>query len=221
MLESVFLVVMMFVSLSSRAQGVERGFDDLSSFAVMGKKGQQSLGVVTESINSAAGTSQSTGLIIGAGPAGLAAGIELLRQGWNAIVFELRNDITRSNVLGINQFAVPWFRELELEIAFIQNGFNTQYYGPLLGEDLRTGRTAANISVKRLQKILLDRFVELGGKIYGGAAVDLMDDDHLSIQYRDEKYSIDTSKVQLVLVSDGAHSEIRTRLARRVICAGC
>lgn len=166
-------------------------------------------------------------LIIGAGPSGLAAGITLRAKGWDVVILEKRKTYSRSNVIGINKAALGWFQQYNLldKLSAISSKTASFTYGEqfpvetnLLKETLwlnAEAKTAQTVSIKSLQQMLSEHFLDMGGDLINVSKVKLLD-EAISIATVNNELSLNTQNVDLVIAADGAYSETKVTLEKLV-----
>ncbi len=162
-------------------------------------------------------------IIIGAGPTGLTAGVELLRRGKSATIIEKRiTGSTLSRAVGINPKSLHLLKKsgvtqqlLDSGVSYKQANFYDEKHFlvsiPFKQENIRHGHDIVlGLPQDQTEEILKNKFTELGGIIhYGTEFADIKQDDcGVTIMTRTGQ----EMPCDYALGADGIHSTVRKAL---------
>lgn len=166
---------------------------------------------------------QKNVLIVGAGPTGLTAGVELQRRGVNATVIDRRDQAsTFSRAVGIMPASLKLLEPSGVAAGLLAEGIKfrsghvynksakllTLPFEPkekMHGYDFMLG-----LAQDRTEHILYDKLIELGGVVHYSTEFKNLEDkgDHVEVKFGDDK----TESFDFVIGADGIQSAVREQL---------
>jgi 2-polyprenyl-6-methoxyphenol hydroxylase-like FAD-dependent oxidoreductase len=163
-------------------------------------------------------------IIVGAGPVGLTAGVELVRQGANVLIIDKRNAAsTLSRAVGINPKSLKLLEPSGVTARLLEKGIvlkNARFYqGNKLLTELPLGcvepvqygfNFMLGLPQDETERILCDRFRELGGKLYYNEALVHLTQDDKKVQAH--LASGELIEADYLIGADGIHSSTRSLL---------
>lgn len=182
---------------------------------------------------------KKTVLIVGAGPTGLTAGVELQRRGINATVIDRRDQASSfSRAVGILPISLQLLEPSGVTATLLKEGMKFNFariYNktiPLLNVPLEPRHIKhgydfiLGLAQDRTESSLHDRFVELGGKVHYHTEFKSLEDkgNHVTVGMEtelpservDEKIAPKTDykseNYDFVIGADGIHSAVREQL---------
>lgn len=162
-------------------------------------------------------------LIVGAGPTGLTAGVELARLGVDATVIERReSESNLSRAVGIIPYSLKLLEPSGVTARLLAEGIKTQSAKIYLGDTL-TARIPLQIKNPRYgygtiimlpqdqtEAALQDKFIALGGTVRYGTAFETLVQDDSGVTATLAGGKMET--YDYVIGADGIHSQVRTAI---------
>lgn len=183
---------------------------------------------------------KKTVLIIGAGPTGLTAAVELQRRGVDTTVIDRRDQASSfSRAVGIIPISLKLLEPSGVTAEILKAGMkytHARIYNntkPLLNAEFEQGNAKQHgydviigLAQDQTERILHDRFIELGGKIHYNTEFKKLEDkdDHVMVEMVDTNTIETSSKTSVkqpnsrtetygyVIGADGIHSTVRKQL---------